>query len=306
MSPFPKTAITIGNFDGVHRGHRFLIEKVQNFKQLHPQDKIQSVVVTFDPHPIEVLRPENKLKKISSTTERVHRLKSLGIDDVRVIHFTKDFSMTPAQEFFEQILIKDLNPALIVVGHNFYFGHNREGSPGKILDWCQDRHIAVEIVGPIESDGEEISSSRIRRLLQEGAVIKANRLLGRDFSINGEIIHGDKRGSLIGVPTANMLAPENRCIPKNGVYLTTSTLLDGGSTFPSITNVGVKPTFKDSNSPVSIETHLIDFKGDLYGKQLSVEFCDRLRDEMKFPSVDALIEQIQKDIANARQKLGII
>lgn len=304
MSTPIQTAVTIGNFDGVHRGHRSLIEKVQSFKQQQPH--LRTVVVTFDPHPVEVLRPDRQLKKICSTNERVHLLKSLGVDDVRIIHFTKEFSQTPAKEFFEKILIKDLTPALIVVGHNFYFGHNREGTPGKIMDWCQEKNIATEIVGPIESDGEEISSSRIRKLIEDGAVIRASRLLGRDFSINGEIIHGDKRGRTIGVPTANMLAPEGRCIPKNGVYVTTCTVIEDGSTFPSITNVGVKPTFNAQNTQVSIETHILDFDGDLYGKHMSVEFRDRLRDEMRFTGVAQLTEQIHKDIAVARSRLDTI
>jgi riboflavin kinase/FMN adenylyltransferase len=263
-------------------------------------------VVTFDPHPVEILRPQTPLKKICSTNERIQLLRSLGVDDVRIIAFTEDFSRTPARKFFEDILIRDLNPALIVVGHNFFFGHNREGSPGKIMDWCLEKGIETDIVGPIESDGEEISSSRIRRLIEEGAMIKASRLLGRDFSITGEIIHGDKRGRTIGVPTANMLAPKGRCIPKNGVYITTCTISGEGSTFPSITNVGIKPTFDAKNSLVSIETHIFEFNGDLYGKHLSVEFRDRLRDEMRFGSLEQLVEQIQKDILVARQRLNTI
>lgn len=302
----PRTAITIGNFDGVHRGHRTLIERIQSFKQRHPEQNIRSVVVTFDPHPVEILRPQTPLKKICSTNERIQLLRSLGVDDVRIIAFTEDFSRTPARKFFEDILIRDLNPALIVVGHNFFFGHNREGSPGKIMDWCLEKGIETDIVGPIESDGEEISSSRIRRLIEEGAMIKASRLLGRDFSITGEIIHGDKRGRTIGVPTANMLAPKGRCIPKNGVYITTCTISGEGSTFPSITNVGIKPTFDAKNSLVSIETHIFEFNGDLYGKHLSVEFRDRLRDEMRFGSLEQLVEQIQKDILVARQRLNTI
>jgi len=296
-----KTALTIGNFDGVHRGHRALLEKIRSYRETHtPQ--LRTCVVTFDPHPVEILRPEQELLRLSSTSERVKLIKDSGIDEVRVIPFTQEFSQTPAREFFENILIRDLNPALVVIGHNFYFGHKRGGTPGKVLDWCEERQIQAEIVGPIEADGEEISSTRIRSLLREGHVQAASRLLGRDFSYTGEIVHGAKRGRRIGIPTANIKPEPKRCIPRNGVYVTVSSTHDG-RTFPSITNVGVKPTIEGQNHELSLETHLLDFEGDLYGKHLTVEFRDRVRDEMRFPSVEALVEQIHKDIAFVRSRL---
>jgi riboflavin kinase/FMN adenylyltransferase len=221
---------------------------------------------------------------------------------VRVIPFTKEFSKTPAREFFEDVLIRGLDPACVVIGHNFYFGHNREGTPGKIVDWCEERAIHAEVVGAIEADGEEISSSRIRALLREGHVQAASRLLGRDFSYAGPVVHGAKRGRTIGVPTANILPEERRCLPKNGVYVTVSSTEDG-RTFASITNVGVKPTLSGSNQQLSLETHLLDFEGDLYGNHLTVEFRDRVRDEKRFPSLEALSKQIQEDILFARSRL---
>lgn len=299
------TALTIGNFDGVHRGHRSLIEKILEHKRLNPKLDIQTVVITFDPHPIEILRPNFSVKKLSSTTDKIKLLHSLGVDHVQVIPFTKEFSQMPAREFFEKILIESHNPSLIAVGHNFFFGHNREGTPDKITQWSQELSIPSEIVGPIGADGEIISSSRIRQLIQEGSLIKASRLLGRDYSISSDVIHGHKRGTQIGIPTANLSLPPDRCLPKNGVYLSTCTLHDHGNTFPSITNVGVKPTFEASSPTISIETHLLDFNGDLYGKHITVEFRDRLRDEMRFASVDLLIQQIHKDIALARSRLGM-
>lgn len=297
----PKTALTIGNFDGVHRGHRALLDRIRKFRDSQ-NESLRTCVVTFDPHPTEILRPEMPLLRLTSTEERVRLIKDCGIDEVRIIPFTKEFSQTPAREFFESILVRDLDPALVVVGHNFFFGHQRSGTPAKILEWCQERRVLAEVVGPIQADGEEISSSRIRALLRDGHVPAASRLLGRDFSYTGEVVHGAKRGRQIGTPTANLKVAPNRCLPKNGVYLTVSSTQDG-RTFPSITNVGVKPTIDSQNQELSLETHLLDFEGDLYGNHLTVEFRDRVRDEMRFASVDALVEQIHKDIAVARQRL---
>jgi riboflavin kinase / FMN adenylyltransferase len=297
----PKTALTIGNFDGVHRGHRALLDRIRKFRDSQVES-LRTCVVTFDPHPTEILRPEMPLLRLTSTEERVKLIKDCGIDEVRIIPFTKEFSQTPAREFFESILVRDLDPALVVVGHNFFFGHQRSGTPAKILEWCQERRVLAEVVGPIQADGEEISSSRIRTLLRDGHVPAASRLLGRDFSYTGEVVHGAKRGRQIGIPTANLKVAPNRCLPKNGVYLTVSSTQDG-RTFPSITNVGVKPTIDSQNQELSLETHLLDFEGDLYGNHLTVEFRDRVRDEMRFASVDALVEQIHKDIAVARQRL---
>jgi riboflavin kinase/FMN adenylyltransferase len=192
----------------------------------------------------------------------------------------------------------------LAIGHNFYFGHNREGTPGRIIDWCKEAHIPAHLVDAVEADGAPVSSTRIRKLIQDGQMIAASRLLGRDYSLTGEVQHGDKRGRQLGFPTANLLpqvqGPGARCIPARGVYLSASTV--GGKTFPSITNVGVKPTVQ-STGPLVVETHLLDFSGDLYGKQLTVEFRDRLRDEKKFQSLAALTEQIQKDVQTARARL---
>jgi riboflavin kinase/FMN adenylyltransferase len=296
-----KTALTIGNFDGVHRGHRALLDRIRKFRESYSHP-LRTCVVTFDPHPAEILRPTVPLLRLTSTVERVKLIRDCGIDEVRVIPFTKEFSLTPAREFFENILVRDLDPALVVVGHNFYFGHKRSGTPEKIIEWCAEQNVKAEVVGPIQADGEEISSSRIRALLAEGHVPAASRLLGRDFSYSGEVVHGAKRGRQIGIPTANLKVTPQRCLPKNGVYLTVSSTEDG-RTFPSITNVGVKPTIDSQNQELSLETHLLDFEGDLYGKHLTVEFRDRVRDEMRFPTVEALVQQIHRDIAVARQRL---
>lgn len=296
-----KCALTIGNFDGVHRGHRSLIEALQAWRRAQPDPTAyRTAVITFDPHPSEVLKGV-PVPKLSTTSERTELLHNLGVDEVRVMHFTKDFAQTSAHDFFNQYIRQ---AAFVAIGHDFYYGHNREGTPGQTLDWCQAAGIPARLVEPVEADGAVVSSSRIRKLIQEGHMIAAGRLLGRDYSLTGEVIHGDKRGRLLGFPTANILpsssGPRLRCVPARGVYLSAATV--EGKTFASITNVGVKPTVSDSGQLI-VETHLLDFQGDLYGKLLTVEFRDRLRDERKFSGLPELQEQIRKDIAVARERL---
>lgn len=307
MSPKAKSAITIGNFDGVHRGHRALVEAISNWKRSQgPNDETKTIVMTFDPHPIEVLRPGVTVPRLTTTAEKIRLLQNLGVDEVKVIPFTPDFSRTPAREFFESVLLKDLHVGFLAVGHNFYFGHNREGTPGKVVDWSEELGITAELVNPIESDGGPISSSRIRQLIEGGQMVPVSRLLGRDYSVTGEVAHGDKRGRQLGFPTANIYpqvtGSGRPCLPAKGVYLSSATV--EGKTFASITNVGVKPTVAN-NSGLVIETHLLDYNGDLYGKLMTVEFRDRLRDEKKFNSLDELRLQIQSDTTLAKTRLSL-
>ena len=300
-----KSVLTIGNFDGVHRGHRALLKTICDWKRAQSDsDNFKTVVITFDPHPIEVLHPERFVHRLCTLEERISLLQNAGADDVRVLHFTKEFAAMSARDFFDKVLLKDLNAAFVAVGHDFTFGRGREGTPGKIIDWCAEKGIPAHLVDAIESDGEIISSSRIRKLVGEGQMIHASRLLGRDYSFTGPVLHGDKRGRLLGFPTANLIPQTEgigaRCLPAKGVYLSTSTF--EGKTYSSVTNVGVKPTVSASGQLV-VETHLLDFTGDLYGKQLTVEFKDRLRDEKRFAGLDELKQQIQEDTLLARARL---
>ena len=302
-----KRALTIGNFDGVHRGHRALIEKVLSFKRAAQDLHLRTAVITFDPHPIEVLKPGSWVPRLCSLSERCQLLQNAGMDEVHVLPFTHELSQTSARDFFDQILIKQFAPRYIVVGHDFFFGRNKEGTPGRIVDWAQELGIPSTVVDAIEADSEAVSSSRIRKLLQEGHVIAASRLLGRDYSVTGEVCHGDKRGRLLGFPTANMKPIQGQagapCLPKNGVYLTATTYQS--KTFASITNVGTKPTVK-SGPEITVETHILDFEGDLYGNFITVEFRDRLRDEKRFSGLDELKQQIQIDTAKAKSILKIV
>jgi riboflavin kinase / FMN adenylyltransferase len=301
-----KTAITIGNFDGVHRGHRALVERINLAKRIAASkgDSLKTVVLTFEPHPIEILKPGTFVKRLSPAPVKIKLLESLGVDEVRVIPFTPALAQMTARDFFEKFLIAQLNPAFIAIGPNFYFGHGREGTPQLLKEWAQAAGIHIDIVERIEADGAPISSSRIRKLIEEGHMVGAGRLLGRDYAISGEVAHGAARGRGIGFPTANIVpqidgsgAP---CLPAKGVYLTFSTL--GAKTFASVTNVGVKPTVQNTG-PLVIETHILDQSLDLYGKTLTVEFRDRLRDEKKFNNLEELKAQILKDTELARTRL---
>jgi len=302
-----KAALTIGNFDGVHRGHKALVETITEWRRAHTgQPEIRSLVLTFEPHPIEILKPGTFVPRLSTLKDKIHLLQNLGVDEVKVVPFTSTFAETAAKDFFMQHLVRLHKPAFIAVGHNFYFGHNREGTPGKIIDWAREAGISAQLVAPIEADGGIISSSRIRKLIMDGQMVPASRLLGRDYAITGEVLHGDKRGRLLGFPTANLVPTAEgiglMCTPARGVYLSSATV--EGRTFASITNVGVKPTVSQNNQ-LTVETHLLDFDGDLYGKQLAVEFRDRLRGEQKFNSLDELTQQIRKDINIARERLSL-
>ncbi len=302
------TALTIGNFDGVHRGHAQLVKGLSEWrKSLEENSPSRCLALTFEPHPRNILCPDMPVSRLCDPNEKSQRLKQLGVDDVIIWKFDRDYSETSASEFFSQ-LQSQFNPSLITVGFNFHFGKNREGKPEKLLEWGREKGIDVQIVRPIEGDGELISSSRIRQLLEEGNIATANRLLGRDYSLSNRVVQGDRRGHLLGFPTANLEIPRvhgsSQCTPKPGVYIT-STTLENGEVHPSVTNIGVKPTVSSEGKRL-IESHILNFSGDLYGKWLTVEFRDRLRDERRFGSIDELKEQIQEDSQIARKRLGLI
>jgi len=297
-----KTAISIGNFDGVHRGHQALCKMLVDFKVQN--NEISSThILTFDPHPVEFFT-QQKLPRLSSKDQKISWLKYFGIDRVEVLQFDSALSNMSPKEFFDKVILP-LNPGYIALGKGFNFGVDKTGNTKIITEFCNLANIKIEINSGVKCDHQIVSSTAIREFLSAGSIHKVNRFLGRPFSFSGEVIHGDKRGKKIGFPTANILPIDERglnkiCSPKNGVYLTSSTF--DGRTFPSITNVGVKPTFK-SKSEIVVESHLLRFDEDLYGKNLTVEFHDRLRDECKFSSVEQLVQQIQIDVAHAMEKL---
>lgn len=290
-------ALTIGNFDGVHLGHQKLIERV-----LKAQNELGcgSMVMTFDPHPVKVLRPEMGLKRLFDLRDTYEQLKTRGIESLFVIPFSREFSQLSPEQFFFNYIAGPLNPKFIAVGHDFSFGADRRGSFATLEKLCKQESIGLEKIDPVYWKGEVVSSSRIRSALNEGEVDKARELLGRPFSIRGVVEKGYARGRQLGFPTAN-LRVLGESLPASGVYVTRTCNKD--QTYWSVTNVGYNPTFKGKSefSPVKVESHLLKFAGDLYGVELKTEFFQKVRDEKKFDSVEQLRAQIEKDVEWTRQ-----
>ena len=300
--PFRRPIVTIGNFDGIHLGHRAILNTVVGrAKDLDGE----AVVYTFEPHPRKVLRPESAPGLLTTLDQKVELLAEAGVDAVVVEPFTLEFARTEAEDFIRVCLHERLAPVEVYVGYDFHFGRDREGSMRLLTELGPRLGFAVTIIPEVTVDEGDVNSTRIRQLLADGKPETAARMLGRPFTVRGEVVRGDERGRTIGFPTAN-LAPENEVLPSPGVYVGSVRLLDDGdpprgSLFPAVTNVGRRPTFEGEE--VRAEAHLIDWSGDLYGRRVDISFAERLRSERKFESVDALKEQIGKDVAEAKRRL---
>ncbi len=253
--------------------------------------------ITFDPHPRAVLHPENAPPLLQTLDQRLTNFEFLGIEQSIVINFNQDFASQDAEEFIREIFHERLQAKEIYLGHGFAFGKDRGGNIELLKRMSSEIGFAAEEVSEVRLRGKRISSSKIRKLLKDGKVNLARRMLGRPYGIEGVIIRGERRGHKIGFPTAN-LKPKNRVVPKYGVYAT-ATLIDGVWR-KGVTNVGVRPTFKEEAEP-SVETYIFDFEGDLYGDVLRVRFLHRIRDEKKFGGVDELKVQIEKDYQTAQR-----
>lgn len=294
--------LTIGNFDGVHQGHRHIFEIVREKARARGGE---SVAYTFRPHPQVALRPGIDLQLLSTYDEKLELMSASGLDIVIEEPFSREFSTISPEYFFTGILLHQIGVEAIVVGYDFAFGKERQGELEALEMMCSRASIELTIVPPQRIDGEIASSSRIRQCLLRGELRKASSLLGRDFSYRGIVIRGEGRGTLIGFPTAN-LKLENKLVLPYGVYATTA-VVDAGhfsrtpQIFPSVTNIGVRPTFHTGELPALIETYLLDQTIDLYGRTLEVRFVEKLRDEMKFSGVESLKEQIVKDVAKSRE-----
>jgi riboflavin kinase/FMN adenylyltransferase len=289
-------AITIGNFDGVHKGHQALFAKV---KQLADQFGGHSVVMTFDPHPLQVLFPQKAPVFITSHRKKLDLIEACGIDAVIVVPFNKEFSQMSARQFVEIVLIEKIGIRAIVVGHDYRFGHSREGNIPFLQEYGQRHGFVVETVSGISIDDTTVSSTTIRQLITAGRVKDAAKLLGRPFEVNGAVIPGRKRGITLGFPTANIVMPALTS-PPTGVYVIEADV--EGKTYGGAANLGYNPTFGDNE--LSLEAHLFDFNQDIYGKQIVLRFIDRLRDELRFSGPDELIVQIQKDVEAAKKILA--
>ncbi len=294
-----KTSVTIGNFDGVHLGHRHLLAQVVEDARAHNRTP---AVVTFQPHPRQVLNPEIRIRHISSWEERLALLEDVGISLVAVVRFTPEVAALSA-EAFVRALQQHLGMEALWVGPDFALGHAREGNIARLRELAQQLHFSLHVVPPFEVDGEPVHSSRIRHLIGEvGDVRAAARLLGRCFSLSGIVVHGDGRGRQIGIPTANLAVAPNRLLPANGVYATWAIL--NGERWPSATNVGVRPTVSGENPIRTVETHIIGLQRDIYYQFVRLVFVERLRAEQRFNSIDELKAQIREDVAQAAQLLA--
>ena len=281
------TSATIGNFDGVHVGHKKIIAAV---KEEAKQKGLSSCVITFHPHPQKVLQNID-IPLLVPIRERLKLLEKEGVDVVACYTFTKDIAKIPAKDFVTDILIGKLNLKHLIVGPGFSFGRKREGNLDLLDKMGKEYDFDTEVVETALIDGEIVSSTAIRNLVREGNMVKAGKFLGYNFYIEGQVKEGERRGRQIGFPTAN-LDTDWDILPKVGVYATLAHV--DGIVLNSITNVGYRPTF--GNNELVIETHIFNFNEDIYNKRIEVEFVDRVRDEQKFNGPQALVEQIKKDV----------
>lgn len=289
------SVVTIGNFDGVHLGHQRLVETVVLEARMLG---VPSIVYTFHPHPVRVLHPNRQTYRLFDLQDQQEQLAQAGIQNIVIENFTKEFSRVSAQEFLVNYIYKSLNPKTLVVGHDFSFGANRDGDLHFLEKFCSQQGIKLVIIPPFQLDHEVVSSSKIRARLQNGEVAEAEKLLGRRYYLRGHVEKGFQRGRTIGVPTAN-IHPDVEFIPRKGVYVTLTKF--NGIEYPSITNIGVNPTFTEGQKgPIKIESHIFDFTDEIYGLEVEVYLRQFLRDEKKFSGVDELKEQIGKDILQAR------
>ena len=285
-------ALTIGVFDGVHRGHCLLFERLRREAAAR---QLGAGIVTFHPHPVSVLRPAVEISYISSLETRVELMRATGVDFVAIVQFTSELAQVSAEDFV-RVLTEEAGMKLLVSGHDFVFGRNREGTVERLGELGPDLGFEVLPIDLLPEDGTPVSSTRVRDALAEGAMEEAAELLGRPFALRGPVVVGDQRGRTIGFPTLNLGLSPDLALPADGVYIS-CTEVDGRS-FEGCTNIGVRPTFDGLKRIV--ETHLLDFEGDLYGRVVKTELLSRLRGERKFDGPDALIAQIERDVEATR------
>jgi riboflavin kinase/FMN adenylyltransferase len=306
-APERGTVVTIGAYDGVHRGHTAVIARV---RELAAERGMATAVVTFDRHPAAVVRPESAPPLLTDLDQKLELLAATGVDFARVIHFDQARSLEPADEFVRDDLVGCLNAKVIVVGEDFHFGHRRSGNVEVLRRLGLELGFQVqplELVGvdgvPAPDEAKKVSSTAIRALLIEGAVESAAELLGRPYEVRGIVGHGDEKGRELGFPTANLEVPDEICLPADGVYAGWYLWPDGRRHACAV-SLGRRPTFYDDQPYSLLEAHLLDFDGDLYGQRARVWFTGRLRGQVKFDSVDALIEQMALDCSRAATLLA--
>ena len=285
--------LALGNFDGVHRGHRKILDRV---RRVASERGATSVVMTFDPHPPRIVRPDKAPPLLMTTAQRLEAIETTGVQGTAIVRFTSELSKWDPETFVQTVLVDWLRVSEVWVGANFLFGRDRAGTFTLLRSLGARFGFNAEKIDPVRYKDFVVSSTRVRRLINEARVDEAGALLGHQYFVDGTVVQGDQRGRTIGFPTAN-LSTENELLPPHGVYATTATV--EGLVYPSVTNIGVRPTV-DQSGRVSIETHLFNVDRNLYGVRMRVGFVQRLRDERTFESLDALKTQIQADCDRAR------
>jgi riboflavin kinase / FMN adenylyltransferase len=296
LRPAERRVVAIGTFDGVHLGHRALIETARD---RGAQTGAVSTVLTFEPMPVEVLRPGNAPPRLSGISRRAALVGDLGPDELLIVRFDRSLAALTPEQFAERILAGALRAVHVVVGQDYRFGNRAAGDTARLIELGREHGFTVSSVPLVRIDGERVSSSWIRELIEQGEVAHAARLLGRDPWLEGVVVHGEGRGKALGVPTANLAWPPGRVVPGRGIYAG-SVVLAGGARQPAAISVGGNPTFGGDN-PTTVEAHLIDWDGDLYDQIMRIEFREFLRHELRFEGIDDLIAQMKMDIDRARQ-----
>jgi len=288
--------VTLGNFDGVHLGHQEIFRQVVSWAF---STGGASVVFTFEPHPLKVLAPQRSPKLLSTFRDKMALIEASGMDAVICAKFTPEFASQNPEEFVKNVLVDTLGIKQLFVGHDYAFGRGRTGDTEFLRDAGTRYGFDLHVIGPIKVEEIIVSSTKIRKLITDGEVCIASKLLGRPYSIEGTVIHGESRGKSLGFPTANIRTP-NELPPKEGVYAVSVEV--EGKTYGGAANIGKNPTFDGDKA--SYEVHILDYEGDLYGKFIKMRFMKRVRDEVRFKGVDELVAQIHKDVERVRSILS--
>jgi len=294
---FQNSWLTIGVFDGVHRGHREIIQKLVSDAHAH---HAPAILLTFDPHPATVLTGR-EMRCLTTPDERADLLGALGVDVVITQRFTSDLSTATALEYMTR-LKTSLGLSHLLIGYDFALGKGREGNAARLMELGRELNYSVEVVSALSDESGVISSTEIRKLISTGNINEASKLLGYRYQLGGEVIHGEGRGKTINFPTANVDYPKGKVMPPNGIYACWAHL--GSQKFMAATNIGLNPTFTPERQIPSLEAYLLDFDRDIYGETMTLEFVARLRDEIRYTSVDALIKQIHDDVDKTRAVLS--
>lgn len=300
-----KAAIALGNFDGVHLGHRALLDRaIARARELSGK----SVAVTFDPHPTAVLAPQHAPALLTTVARRLEWLEHTGVDAAVVIPFSAELAAMTAEDFVEQVLLQHLAAAHVVVGYDFGYGRGRAGSAATLSAHGARAGFGVDVIAPVTLAGQAASSTAIRGHLRLGDLASARRLLGHAYDLDGVVVHGEKRGRTLGFPTANV-EPDLPLVLGSGIYACRLAVFEDarpttlGPALPAVASLGTNPTFVDGTRR-TLEVFVLDFTGDLYDRRVRVELVTKLRDEARYPSIDALVAQITRDVQDARRALA--